>query len=58
VRSFRRASAIAHKADADGTTLRDAALAEGVDAKEFDEFVDVGKMVGDPRPDVAAVAAS
>jgi hypothetical protein len=41
---LRRASAIAHKADGDGRTLRDAALAEGVDAKEFDERVSWGNI--------------
>ena len=56
--SFRSASAIAHKADGDGTTLRDAAMAEGVDAKEFDEFVDVGKMAAQAGQALEAVCSN
>jgi fumarate hydratase class II len=40
-----RASAIAHRALAKDTTLREAALATGwIDAKTFDEVVDPEKM--------------
>jgi fumarate hydratase class II len=49
---YDKASAIAHKADDDGTTLREAALALGVDAAEFDRIVDPKTMVGDPRHDL------
>jgi fumarate hydratase class II len=49
---YDRASAIAHKADAEGTTLREAAIALGVDADEFDRLVDPAKMVGEPRRDL------
>jgi len=44
---YDKASAIAHKADHDGTTLREAALATGyVSAQEFDRLVDPAAMVG------------
>ncbi|MBV8614244.1 MAG: class II fumarate hydratase [Acetobacteraceae bacterium] len=44
---YDRASAIAHTAEREGTTLREAALASGyIDAKRFDEIVDPSKMVG------------
>jgi fumarate hydratase class II len=46
------ASAIAHKADDEGTTLREAALALGVPADEFDRIVVPKTMVGDPRRDL------
>jgi fumarate hydratase class II len=46
------ASAIAHKADDEGTSLRDAALALGVSATDFDRIVDPKSMVGDPRRDL------
>jgi fumarate hydratase class II len=49
---YDKASAIAHKADGDGTTLREAALALGVDAAQFDRVVDPKTMVGDPRRDL------
>ena len=49
---YDKASAIAHKADDDGTTLRDAAVALGVDAAEFDRVVDPMTMVGIPRRDL------
>jgi fumarate hydratase, class II len=49
---YDRASAIAHKADDDGSTLRDAALALGVSAEEFDRVVDPAAMVGRPRMDL------
>ncbi len=43
---YDKASAIAHKANDEGTTLREAALASGyIDAKTFDEVVDPHKMV-------------
>jgi fumarate hydratase class II len=44
---YDKASAIAHKANDEGTTLREAALATGfIDAAEYDEIVDPTKMVG------------
>jgi fumarate hydratase, class II len=49
---YDKASAIAHKADGEGTTLKAAALALGVSQDEFDRIVDPGKMVGDPRRDL------
>jgi fumarate hydratase class II len=49
---YDRASAIAHRADDDGTTLREAALAQGVSAEEFDRIVDPRAMVGDPSRDL------
>ena len=42
---YDKASAIAHKADDEGTTLREAALASGVSAKEFDQIVNPAAMV-------------
>ncbi len=46
---YDKASAIAHKANDEGTTLREAALATGfIDAEKFDEIVDPAKMVGTP----------
>ncbi len=49
---YDKASAIAHKADDEGTSLRDAALALGVSATDFDRIVDPKTMVGDPRRDL------
>jgi fumarate hydratase class II len=49
---YDKASAIAHKADDEGSTLRDAALALGVSAADFDRVVDPAAMVGDPRRDL------
>ena len=49
---YDKASAIAHKADDEGTTLREAALALGVSAEEFDRIVDPKTMVGDPKRDL------
>jgi fumarate hydratase class II len=49
---YDKASAIAHKADDEGTTLREAALALGVSADDYDRFVDPATMVGDPRRDL------
>jgi fumarate hydratase, class II len=44
---YDRASEIAHRADAEGTTLREAALASGyLDAETFDRSVDPRGMVG------------
>jgi fumarate hydratase class II len=44
---YDKASAIAHKANDEGLTLREAALQSGfVDEKRFDEIVDPRKMVG------------
>jgi fumarate hydratase class II len=43
---YDKASAIAHKADHDGTTLREAALASGyITADDFDRIVDPRTMV-------------
>jgi len=45
---YDEASAIAHKANDEGITLKEAALASGViDEKRFDEIVDPKKMVGE-----------
>src|SRR5919197_1476571 len=49
---YDKASEIAHKADDDGSTLRDAALALGVSAADFDRIVNPGEMVGDPHRDL------
>ena len=49
---YDKASAIAHKADDEGSTLREAALALGVTAADFDRIVDPKTMVGDPRRDL------
>ncbi len=49
---YDRAAAIAHKADQEGTTLREAALALGVSAEDFDRVVDPSTMVGDPHRDL------
>jgi fumarate hydratase class II len=44
---YDKASAIAHEANDEGTTLREAALASGeIDADEFDRVVDPRSMVG------------
>jgi fumarate hydratase, class II len=44
---YDKASAIAHKANDDGQTLKEAALKSGfIDEKRFDEIVDPRKMVG------------
>jgi fumarate hydratase, class II len=55
---YDKASAIAHKANNEGTTLREAALALGVDPDEFDRIVDPSTMVGDPRHDLAIATVS
>jgi len=49
---YDKASAIAHKADGEGTTLREAALALGISATDFDRIVDPTTMVGRPRRDL------
>jgi fumarate hydratase class II len=49
---YDKASAIAHKADDEGSTLREAALALGVSAADFDRIVKPDEMVGDPRHDL------
>ena len=42
-----KASAIAHKANDEGLTLREASLRSGdIDERRFDEIVDPKKMVG------------
>jgi fumarate hydratase class II len=46
---YDKASAIAHKANDEGTTLREAALATGyIDAADFDRIVNPAAMVGTP----------
>jgi fumarate hydratase, class II len=50
--SHDKAAAGGHKADDDGTTLREAALALGVSAADFDRIVDPATMVGDPLRDL------
>jgi fumarate hydratase, class II len=49
---YDKASAIAHKADDEGTTLREAALVLGVSGDDFDRIVDPATMVGNPRRDL------
>jgi len=49
---YDKASAIAHKADNEGTTLRDAALSMGVSAADFDRIINPRTMVGHPRRDL------
>ncbi|GAB4007799.1 class II fumarate hydratase [Glycomyces albus] len=49
---YDKAAAIAHTADREGSTLREAALALGVDEAEFDRVVDPATMIGDPRRDL------
>ena len=49
VTGYDKASGIAHKANDDGTTLREAALASGyVSAADFDRVVVPRQMVGEP----------
>ena len=50
--SYDKASAVAYKAQDDGTTLRGTALASGVSAEEFDRVVVPKAMVGDPEKDL------
>ncbi|RJQ73778.1 class II fumarate hydratase [Pseudonocardiaceae bacterium YIM PH 21723] len=54
---YDKASAVAHRADREGSTLREAALAEGVDAELYDRVMVPADMVGDPRADLSAVEA-
>ena len=49
---YDKASAIAHKANDEGTSLRDAALKSGVSAEEFDRVVVPAHMVGNPHKDL------
>lgn len=49
---YDKASAIAHRADREGSSLRKAALALGVTAPDFDRIVDPKTMVGEPRRDL------
>jgi fumarate hydratase class II len=49
---YDKASAIAHKADDEGTTLREAALALGVSSADFDRIVEPKAMVGAPHSDL------
>ena len=49
---YDEASAIAHKADDEGSTLREAALALGVSAADYDRIVNPVEMVGDPHRDL------
>jgi fumarate hydratase class II len=49
---YDKASAISHKANDEGISLRDAALALGVSTVDFDRIVDVKAMVGNPRSDL------
>lgn len=50
---YDKASAIAHRALDQNTTLREAALSGGfISAEEFDKFMDPKKMVGNPRRDL------
>jgi fumarate hydratase class II len=55
---YDKASAIAHKANDDGTSLREAALTSGaISAEEFDKIVVPDHMVGNPRNDLGLPAA-
>ena len=46
---YDKAAVIAHKASADGSTLREAALASGyISAEDFDRVIDPAAMVGGP----------
>jgi fumarate hydratase class II len=49
---YDKASAIAHKADDEGSSLRDAAVSMGVLADDFDRIVNPVTMVGRPRRDL------
>ncbi len=49
---YDRASAIAHKANDEGSSLREAALELGVSTADFDRIVDPAAMVGNPRRDL------
>jgi fumarate hydratase class II len=55
---YDKASAIAHRALAQNTTLREAALSEGfISAEEFDKVMDPKKMVGNPRRDLGMLVS-
>ncbi|HEY2200398.1 MAG TPA: hypothetical protein VGH56_00815, partial [Solirubrobacteraceae bacterium] len=49
---YDKASAISHQANNEGTSLREAALALGVSAADFDRIVRPATMVGNPRRDL------
>jgi fumarate hydratase class II len=50
---YDKASAIAHRANDEGTSLRDAAIKSGaISAEEFDKVVVPAHMVGDPHKDL------
>lgn len=49
---YDKAARIAHRALMENTTLRHAALREGVSPEDFDRLVDPKKMVGNPRRDL------
>src|SRR5215469_4275619 len=50
---YDKASAIAHKANDEGTSLRDAAISSGdISAEEFDKIVVPAQMVGNPHKDL------
>jgi fumarate hydratase class II len=53
---YDRATAIAHLANDEGTSLRDAALKSGVTGPEFDKVVVPKQMVGNPRRDLGLPA--
>jgi fumarate hydratase class II len=53
---YDEASAIAHKAFEDNTTLRQAAIASGyITAAEFDKIVNPSQMVGNPHKDLGLI---
>lgn len=53
---YDKASAIAHKALEENTTLRDAAISSGyISAEEFDKIVVSENMVGDPHKDLGII---
>jgi fumarate hydratase, class II len=50
---YDKASAIAHKAQDEGTSLRDAAIKSGaISAEDFDKIVVPAQMVGNPHKDL------
>ena len=49
---YDKASAISHQANDEGTSLREAALALGVSAADFDRIVSPETMVGNPGRDL------
>ena len=56
---YDKASAIAHKAQDEGTTLRDAAVKSGaIRAEDFDTIVVPAQMVGNPRHDLGLARGS